>query len=329
MIEPFDVFKNIREEIINRGGFVNCHAHLDRTFTLTKENFHMCSSDLKDKWKLIDNIKEESSYYDIRDRINKYLIRSRQKNCKNILTFIDVDPIIENKAITAIDLIREENPDINIVTANQTLKGVLDKEAYKWFEIGATYCDILGSLPKIEGCLKKQKEHLDIVFETANKYDKKVHIHVDQFSLKEERETELVIEKIKQYNMHGKVTLIHCLSLASQEKNYRHDIYQEIANTDTSVICCSNAWIDQSRFEESQPAHNFITPVDEMLDHNILVGMGTDNVSDIILSFSNGNMMHELSMMIKACRLYDRIDDVIDIATVNGKKILDSTIKIN
>ena len=37
---------------------------------------------------------------------------------------------------------------ITVKFANQTLKGVIDPEARKWFDIGAQMVDIIGGLPK-------------------------------------------------------------------------------------------------------------------------------------------------------------------------------------
>ena len=63
--------------------------------------------------------------------------------------FVDIDPMTEDRAIRAGIRAREHYADqITVKFANQTLKGVIDPEARKWFDIGAEMVDIIGGLPK-------------------------------------------------------------------------------------------------------------------------------------------------------------------------------------
>ena len=61
-----DVLKN---KIIEAGGFVNAHAHLDRANTANyfskEEQYEL----LEEKWKLVDRIKGKSDYWTYKVRI--------------------------------------------------------------------------------------------------------------------------------------------------------------------------------------------------------------------------------------------------------------------
>ena len=64
------------------------------------------------------------------------------------MTFVDIDPICEDRAIIAAHKAREVyKHDIILKFANQTLKGVIEPEARKWFDIGSDMVDMIGGLP--------------------------------------------------------------------------------------------------------------------------------------------------------------------------------------
>lgn len=63
-----------------------------------------------------------------------------------LCTFVDIDPQSEDRAIIAGIKAREHYKDqLTVKFANQTLKGVIDPEARKWFDIGADLVDIIGA----------------------------------------------------------------------------------------------------------------------------------------------------------------------------------------
>jgi cytosine/adenosine deaminase-related metal-dependent hydrolase len=307
--------------IMKRGGYVNSHCHLDRADTLSKEQFlRLPTLTLKDKWSIVDDIKKNSTIKDIYNRMAYRINHQLEKRVTAICSFIDVDPVIQDKAIMAAQLIRDEfGDDLKISFANQTLKGVVTKEAYKWFEMGADFCDIVGGLPKVDGA--ESYEHMLIVLDTARQKGKLAHIHVDQFNTASEDETSSLIEAVKETQMQGKVHAIHCISVAAKTKEKRVQIYKDLEDNKIGVIACPTAWIDSPRNEECSPIHNSVTPIDEMILYDINVSLGSDNIYDAMKPFSNGDMWTETRLLLESCRVYD-IEAVSKIASVNGKKAL-------
>ncbi len=206
--------EDILEKISKKGGFVNTHAHLDRAYTITPETLHLANATLKEKWFLVDSIKRESTVHQIYDRMAFGIEVMLNQGVQAIGSFIDVDDIVGDKCIQAAQLVREEfKSDIKIKYINQALKGVIEPDAKKWFDIGAQFVDIIGGLPaKDKG---HENEHIDILMETAKSLGKPVHVHVDQFNTPQEKETENLIKKTIQHNMQGRVTAIHSISIGA------------------------------------------------------------------------------------------------------------------
>ena len=314
-----NIINELRMKIMNKGGFVNAHSHLDRANTshhFSKEEQYRF---LKEKWKLVDKIKKQSDYWAYKIRIDDAITDQASKGVNTICSFIDVDDVVSSKAIIAAREVSEERKDVRLLIACQTLKGVLDPTQELLVRNSLYHVNIIGSLPGADK--GRESEHLDKVMEWAKKYKKRLHVHVDQLNTPKEKETELLARKTMEHGLEGRVTAVHSISLAAHPKSYREEVYKMSKDAGLSFISCPSAWIDHPRREDLVPSHNAITPVDELLEHDLTVAIGSDNIHDIYKPYSDGDMMFELRMLLEACKIYDE-EQLIKIATHNGKKVL-------
>jgi cytosine/adenosine deaminase-related metal-dependent hydrolase len=278
---------------------------------------------LQQKWDALDRLKRESTEEDFYRRFSQLFELMISQGVSALGTFVDIDPMSQDRAIKAGIRAREHYQDqLTVKFANQTLKGVIDPEARKWFDIGSEMVDIIGALPKRdERDYGKGDEAFDIILETGKRLNKMVHVHVDQFNESLEYETEQLCEKTIQHGMQGRVVAIHGISIAAHSHKYRHRLYELMRKADVMIISCPTAWIDTPRSEAIGPMHNSITPVDELVPAGITVALGTDNVSDAMVPWNNGDMWHELNLLATGCR-FDEFEELVKIATVNGRKVL-------
>jgi cytosine deaminase len=319
-VSYLDLKKEILHKIKEKGGWVNTHAHLDRAYTITKDNFHYTKATLQEKWELNNELKQKSTVTDIYDRMAYGIETMLKQNVTAVGTFIDVDHYIKDKAIKAAEKIRSTfKNDLQIVYINQVHYGVLDKLAREWFEIGAEFVDIIGGLPERDK--GKEAEHLDILFDTAKRMNKMVHVHIDQFNDPNQNDTELLAKKTIEHGLKGRVVGIHGISIGAHKKEYREKLYTLMKEADLMMIACPLGWIDTRRNENLMPFHNAVTPVDELVSEGITVGIGTDNIADIYKPFITGDMWEELHVLLEATHYYT-VSDLVDIATVNGRKVL-------
>lgn len=314
----------ILKDIKRKGGFVNAHVHADRAFTITPDKLSVYEEfQLSDKWDLVDEVKKNATVEDYYSRISMALELMISQGVTCVGSFIDIDPVCEDRAIKAALKTREHYKDqITVKYINQTLKGVINKEARKWFDVGAEMVDIIGGLPgRDERDYKKGAEHIDILLETAKRLKKMVHVHVDQFNKPTDKETELLTDKTIEHGMEGQVVAIHCISLAAHPKKYREMVYAKMKKAKMMVVACPTAWIDSRRSETLTPTHNSLTPVDELVAHGIPVAIGSDNIADYMVPFCDGDMWYELRLMATGNRFLN-IEELVKISTVNGNKAL-------
>lgn len=319
-MQYLDLKREILDKIKANGGWVNAHAHLDRAYSLTDNNVKFINKTLQEKWSLNDELKRNSSVDDIYGRMAHATENMLMQGVTHVGSFIDIDEAVEDKAILASQKLRDKyNGQMSFKFINQVLKGVLDPEARKWFDIGAEFVDIIGGLPGKD--LGKEAEHLDVLMSTAKKMGKMVHVHVDQLNSPKEKETELLANKTVEYKLQGKVVGVHGISISAHQKQYREVVYKKMKEAGVMMIACPVGWIDHRRTEELLPSHNALTPVDELLKFDIIVALGTDNIIDIYKPFGSGSMWTELKFLLEGLHLYD-LDALVKIATVNGRKVL-------
>ncbi len=320
--QPWDLKEQLLAAIQEKGGFVNCHAHFDKAFYITKDSLDKSMKyTMEEKWRLSDDIKLHSTQEEIENRIRTGLDILLAQGCKATMTFVDAYSAVGHKAIDAAVKVKKEYADkIQILIATQPLDGLLTPEAQKLYEEITAKADIAGGLPSKDR--PRQEENMDVMFRIAKNLNKPIHAHIDQLNRHDEFDTEKLIQATVKHGYEGKVTAVHVVSVSAQPKAYRKEIYKKMAAVGMSVACSPSAMLSQVMFEDSvSPMHNSIANVPEMLEAGIVVGLGVDNVCDFYLPFVDGDMWIELRMLMEACRLYD-FDKLVDIATVNGRKLL-------
>jgi cytosine/adenosine deaminase-related metal-dependent hydrolase len=320
----FNPNKLLMRKIQNNGGFVNAHAHFDRAFTVTENNMEeVVNYHLFDKWSFVDKFKKKASVEDYFNNFKQAIDRQLALGVVAGLSFVDIDSVSEFRAIEAAQLAKKYGQEngFTLKIASQALKGVIAPTENKLLRkaLEMDYLDVIGGLPKVDK--NYESAHLDQILFLGREYNKRVHVHVDQLNVDNETETEdLALATIK-HKMYGRVTAVHSISLACHHKIYRERVYNVAKDAGLSFITCPTAWIDSRRSERLSPTHNSITPVEEMLKHNLVVAIGSDNIQDVYKPFSDGNMYLEVKFLLESLHLYN-IDALVKIATDNGRLVI-------
>lgn len=309
------------DAIKGKGGWINCHAHFDKAFYITKKGLDKSMLDMEVKWRMSDDIKRASTQAQIEERIKTALDILIAQGCKLTCSFVDAYDAVGHKALDAAKKVKQEYKDkITLLIVTQPLGGLVDKAARDLYEQITAKADIAGGLPSKDR--PKDEENLDILFGIAKNLNKPLHVHIDQENNPNERDTEKLVNAAVKHGYEGRVTAIHAISTAAQPKEYRKELYKKMAGAGIAVAVCPGAALGMRQLDQYQaPVHNSIANVPEMLEAGLVVGLGVDNVYDYYQPFIDADMWTELRMLQEACRFYD-FDKLVDIASVNGKKIL-------
>lgn len=330
MSENLETYNNMKDEsnfksallsdIEAKGGFVNCHAHFDRAYTVSPKILAQAHARMEEKWTLVDEMKKKTSEEEFARRIEKAVRVMIAQGVKTCATFIDIDPLTELRAIKAAVAVKKKfAKQFNLVLINQVLKGVLDPVARSWAEKSLEYVDIIGGLPSKDR--PQADKHVDILLKWARETGKMVHVHIDQENNPREWDTMMLALKTIEHNVEGKVVAIHAVSLAAQPTKLRKEMYHVMKSAGMSVVCCPSAALSMKPVEGETHIHNSIAPVPELLAAGIPVALGVDNLADIYQPLIDGDMYIELRFLAEANRFYDT-QELTNIATVYGRKAL-------
>lgn len=321
MAEPWNLKTQFLEAIRENGGWVNCHAHFDKAFYITKEGLDKTTVDMETKWLMSDGIKRSSSVEQIAGRIRTALDILVAQGTRATVSFIDAYEAVGHRAIDAALGMRQEYQDkIAFLIVTQPLGGLVDPAARALYEAITAKADIAGGLPSKDR--PRDDENFDALFSIAKNLRKPLHVHIDQENNPNERDTEKLIAYTIKHGYEGKVTAIHAISVSAQPREYRSEIYKKLAAAGISVVVCPSAALGMRQLDQYlAPVHNSIANVPEMLAAGVLVGLGVDNVYDFYQPFVDGDLWVEARMLFEACRYYN-LDEVAKIVSVNGAKIL-------
>jgi len=321
-------------EVGKTKGMANCHAHLDRAYTLTPELFDQASALMEEKWILNREIKKKHTDESIQERLTFAIEDFLRQGITACRTHVDADSVVGLLVVKAAAKVREKyKGKFTLQLVAHPLEGFLnetttgfDNGKMKLFEEAVEICDVVGGLPSRDRATKDgDRKHAEFLFNVAKNAGKDIDVHIDQENNPEEKDSEWFLDMMEKEGMQGRVTLVHALSVSTQDEKKRIELYKKINDLGANVTVCPKAAISMKQHKDKlAPLHNSIAQVDEMLAHGINVSIGTDNISDIFVPEDNGDIFDEVLMLASACRFYD-IKELAKIATENGYK----TMKIN
>ena len=292
------------EEIRKRGGFSCHHAHFDKAYLINPEDFQRSTASLQEKWKLYREYKENYTIEDLVLRMSKCVDNLLSQETKYIKTFLDADSIVKQKCIDAGLILKDKYKDlVQIDLGIQPLEGLDSKESYDNFVLACEKADFIGGLPDRD---KSPRQHVQKLFDLSLTLDKPVDIHVGQNNIPNEKETEMVLDVLKDYDLKQKVSLVHCISLACQDKDYIAHQADRMKTLGVDVIVCPSAAISMKQNNSAYaPIHNSIAPIDLLLERGVSVKLGIDNISDLFMPLVDGDLWFETRLLMEATRIYD------------------------
>ena len=299
-----NIKKCFLEKVHHKSNFKVLHAHLDKSNVVTPELLKAAQeASMQEKWYLYRDIKRKYSFHDVYYRAEKSLHKLIKQNIPLVRTFVDADTIVGQLCIDAIRQLKEDYKNlIAIEIAIQPLEGVLNKDTQHVFVEACSKADLVGGLPSRD---KNAEEHLAFIFEIANKHNLPVDVHVDQLNSVKETETELLALTKKKFNFENKVNAVHSISLSCHNLDYQNHVAKLLSEHDIGVIICPSAALSMKQPLEVSITHNSIAPLNILLKHNVQVGLGIDNISDLFMPLVDGDMWFECRLLMEATRCYN------------------------
>lgn len=292
--------------------FIEPHIHLDTTQTAGEPSWNLSGTLFEgiERWA---ERKALLTHEDVKQRAIHTLKWQIANGIQFVRTHVDVsDPNLV--ALKAMLEVREEMTawvELQIVAFPQ--EGILSypngkallEEALK---LGA---DVIGAIPHFEFTREYGVESLHYVFDLAEKYQVLVDVHCDEIDDEQSRFIETLATLAYERGMGHRVTASHTTAMHSYNGAYASRLFRLLKMADINFV--ANPLVNihlQGRFD-TYPKRRGITRVKEMLEANINVCFGHDDVFDPWYPMGTANMLQVLHMGLHVCQImgYEQIND--------------------
>ncbi|MBN8032383.1 cytosine deaminase [Vibrio vulnificus] len=305
--------------------FCEPHIHLDTTQTAGEPSWNISGTLFEgiERWA---ERKETLSIEDVKSRAKQTLKWQIANGVQHVRTHVDVsDPtLIALKAMVEVREEMKEWVDIQIVAFPQ--EGILSYPNGKELleeavQLGA---DVIGAIPHFEFTREYGIESLHYVFELAQKYDRLIDVHCDEIDDEQSRFVETLAALAHKFNMGHKVTASHTTAMGSYNGAYASRLFRLLRMSGINFV--ANPLVNihlQGRFDD-YPKRRGVTRVKEMLNANINVCFGHDDVFDPWYPLGTANMLQVLHMGLHVCQVmgYDQIKNSLDLISTNSARTL-------
>ena len=314
--QPWNMRVEFLRQVEQLGGFACHHAHFDKAYLISMENLRLSQVDMQKKWALYKYLKENYTHKDLVERISRGVEAMIAQGARYCRTMVDADSTVKLLPMEAALEVKEKYQDqIAFQIGVQPLQGVLDEESRHYFAQACEHADFVGGLPSRDR--PRPEKHLDYILSLARDLGKRVDVHVDQENNPFESETELLALKTMEHGLEGRVNGIHAISLSAKHPQEQDRIIQLVKDAGMGIIVCPSAAVSMKQLDLNGPLHNSIAPFTKLLDVGVPVYFGVDNVHDLFMPLTDGDMWFECRLLMEVCRFYD-IKRVAEVACSHG-----------
>src|SRR5690625_5255631 len=305
--------------------FIEPHIHLDTTLTAGEPAWNQ-SGTLFEGIQRWSERKQTITHEDVKSRAKKALTWQIAQGIQHVRTHVDVTDRKLLALKSLLEVKEEIAPYLDLQLVAFPQEGILSypngKELLEEsLKMGA---DVVGGIPHYEFNREYGVESMKIAFDLAEKYDRLVDIHCDEIDDEQSRFVEVVAKEAYERGLGSKATASHTTAMGSYNNAYTSKLFRLLGMSDINII--SNPLVNihlQGRFD-TYPKRRGLTRVKELLEADINVSFGHDDIFDPWYPLGTGNMLQVLHMGIHASQLmgYEQIKQSMDLITTNSAKTM-------
>ncbi|MFT8363927.1 MAG: amidohydrolase family protein [Sporolactobacillus sp.] len=303
-------------------GLNESHIHLEKAYLLDK--MHQDAACLSDAIQITSDLKKTFTVPDIEERASRVLKKSIQSGVTNLRCHVEVDDILQLKAMETILNLKEKFKDkitLQIVTFPQEGIFVQQHAAALMEESLKMGADAVGGIPYND---RDPLEHLDFVYKLAERYNKPLDMHIDLSDDPNDLSIIDIIKRTKDYHMENKVSVAHMTALGSVANRRAHQIAAQIADAGISVVALPATDLYLNGREDTEKVRRGLTPVDILLEEGVNIVFATNNIQNPFTPFGTGNILDIAYLFAEVTRMGSKQDaeTIIDMLTYRSAKAL-------
>ena len=306
--------------------YVNGHIHLDKCFLqeqMRPNKDYTFGECLELTWEHKAGYTTE----DILQRAGRAIQEGILHGTTVFRAFADVDSIGKLRGLEGLLALRERwRGVVHIEVVAFPQEGIIrDPGTAELMEeamrLGA---DVVGGLPWFEMLDEDARAHIDFCFALAKRYDKDVHMLVDDTDNPLSRSLEYLAVKTLREGYQGRVSASHCGALAAYNEVHAHKVMDVLKQAHVSIS--SNAHISlvvQGRYDQ-EPVRRGITRLKQLWRHGINVFSSQDDVADPFYPFGRNDQQEVVAYLCHTAHMTapSEIEAAFDFVTYNAARAL-------
>jgi len=305
-------------------GLFNLHLHADKCLLgeIMRPNL---SGTLPEAIEITNDFKRKYDPAEVAERASRAIEVGVKNGTTFFRLFADVGTIGGLRAARGLLLAREKFGgycDIQVVAFPQ--EGIVrDPGAAELLdEAMKEGCDIVGGLPWYEYTDAEAREHIDICFDIAKRYDRDIHMLVDDTDDENSRSLEYLALKTMRENFHGRVAASHCGAMAAYNDVYAAKIVDMVATAGVTISVNAHINLVCSARLDREPRRRGIARVKELLTRGANVVTSQDDVNDPYYPFGKPDPLECVSMIAHVAQLTlpHELEQAMSMVTENAAK---------
>jgi cytosine deaminase len=305
-------------------GLFNLHFHADKCLLgeIMRPNI---SGTLPEAIEITNDFKRKYDPAEVAERASRAIEAGVKNGTTFFRLFADVGTIGGLRAARGLLLAREKFGgycDIQVVAFPQ--EGIVrDPGAAELLdEAMKEGCDIVGGLPWYEYTDAEAREHIDICFDIAKRYDRDIHMLVDDTDDENSRSLEYLALKTMRENFHGRVAASHCGAMAAYNDVYAAKIVDMVATAGVTISVNAHINLVCSARLDREPRRRGIARVKELLTRGANVVTSQDDVNDPYYPFGKPDPLECVSMIAHVAQLTlpHELEQAMSMVTENAAK---------
>jgi cytosine/creatinine deaminase len=305
-------------------GLFNLHLHADKCLLgeIMRPNL---SGTLPEAIEITNDFKRKYDPAEVAERASRAIEAGVKNGTTFFRLFADVGTIGGLRAARGLLLAREkfgDYCDIQVVAFPQ--EGIVrDPGAAELLdEAMKEGCDIVGGLPWYEYTDAEAREHIDICFDIAKRYDRDIHMLVDDTDDENSRSLEYLALKTMRENFHGRVAASHCGAMAAYNDVYAAKIVDMVATAGVTISVNAHINLVCSARLDREPRRRGIARVKELLTRGANVVTSQDDVNDPYYPFGKPDPLECVSMIAHVAQLTlpHELEQAMSMVTENAAK---------
>jgi cytosine/creatinine deaminase len=306
--------------------YVNGHIHLDKCFlqeTMRPNKDYTFGECLELTWEH----KARYTTEDILERAGRAIREGLLNGTTVFRAFADVDSIGKLRGLEGLLALRGRWRDVaHIEVVAFPQEGILRDPgtAELMDEAMRLGADVVGGLPWFELLDEDARAHIDFCFELAKRYDKDIHMLVDDTDNPLSRSLEYLAVKTLREGYQGRVSASHCGALAAYNEVHAHKVMDLLKQANVSIS--SNPHVSlvvQGRYDQ-EPIRRGITRVKQLWQHGVNVFSSQDDVADPFYPFGRNDQQEVVAYLCHTAHLAapSEIEAAFDFVTYNAAQAL-------